>query len=229
MSVAALCSCAVEPDKRKNVIFVVVDTLRADRTSLHGYERETTPRISAWAEGGAVFDRALAASSWTVPSMGMLLTGRYRVGGGKALDGESGLLSSTLAGQGYRTVGIVANPVLNKLQGFIDGYESYDLILGKQDMTDPLHPGSWTAQLVVEKALRWLREERDDRPFMLYLHLMDPHFPYEPDQPEAFDWSASSSAARRQRYDEVLGSKGEPPIKDGEYQNLERLQAAYDA
>lgn len=227
--VATLSACGVDRDDRKNVVFVVVDTMRADRASLYGYERETTPEISAWAEGGAVFERALAASSWTVPSMGMLLTGRYRVGGGKALDDESSLLSSTLASEGYRTIGIVANPILNKLQGFTEGYESYDLILGKQDMSDPLHPGSWTAQLVVEKALRWLRDERDERPFMLYLHLMDPHFPYEPDRPEAFDWSASSSAARRQRYDDVLGSKNEAPISDGEYQNLEQQQAVYDA
>jgi arylsulfatase A-like enzyme len=227
--VAALFSCGGEQAERKNVVLVVVDTMRADRASLYGYDRETTPEISEWAEGGAVFERALAASSWTVPSMGMLLTGRYRVGGGKALDAGNPLLSSTLAGEGYRTVGIVANPVLNKLQGFTDGYESYDLILGKQDMSDPLHPGSWTTQLVVEKALRWLREERDERPFMLYLHLMDPHFPYEPDQPEAFDWGASSTPARRKRYDDALDSKGESPVNDTEYQNLERLQAAYDA
>ena len=228
-SLAAVSSCGSNETPKKNVILIVVDTMRADRASLYGYERETTPRISAWAERGAVFERALAPSSWTVPSMGMLLTGQYRVVDGKALDDEATPLSATLTREGYRTIGIVANPVLNKLQGFTSGYESYDLILGKQDMSDPLHPGSWTTPFVVKKALRWLKEERDERPFMLYLHLMDPHFPYEPDEPDAFDWRGARSKKRRQGYDEALALTNEAPLNDFQYQNLERLQAAYDA
>lgn len=228
-SLVATSSCGGNAAPKKNVILVVVDTMRADRASLYGYERETTPEISAWAERGVVFERALAPSSWTVPSMGMLLTGQYRVVEGKALDDEAMPLSATLTKEGYRTIGIVANPVLNKLQGFTRGYESYDLILGKQDMSDPLHPGSWTTPFVVEKALRWLEDERDERPFMLYLHLMDPHFPYEPDDPDAFDWRAARSEERKRGYDEALALTNEEPLNDNQYQNLERLQAAYDA
>jgi arylsulfatase A-like enzyme len=215
--------------ERKNVILVVVDTMRADRASLYGYERETTPELSKWAKGGAVFERAFSASSWTVPSMAMLLTGRYRVGGGIGVDDTSELLSSALSAEGYRTVAIVANPVLNELQGFVSGYESYDLIDGRQDMSDPLHPGSWTAPFVIEKALTWLRNERDERPFMLYLHLMDPHYPYEPDRLDAFDGQSSRSKKRRKAYDDALDLTNDAHLSEDEYTNLERQQAAYDA
>jgi arylsulfatase A-like enzyme len=221
-------SCGKQDEPPENVVLVVVDTLHAGRTSLYGYERETTPRISEWAQGGAVFERAQAASSWTVPSMAMLLTGRYRVGGGRSLMRDGQTLCKALSAQGYRTVGIVANPVLNDLQGFDAGYESYDLIQGKDDDTDPLHIGSWTTGVVVEKALRWLREERDERPFFLYLHLMDPHFPYEPDDLEAFDWRDGETPLRRNQYDALLRGAARGPITDEELSAVEKFQAAYD-
>lgn len=223
------CGCRDAAPPPPNIVLVVVDTLRADRTTLHGYERETTPQLAAWATGGTVFERAQAASSWTVPSMAMLLTGRYRVGGGRSLGWDGEALGSTLSRAGYRTIGIVANPVLNELQGFTEGYESYDLIQGREDATDPLHIGSWTAQLVVKKALRWLRVERDDEPFLLYLHLMDPHHPYEPDEIDAFDWSDAATPARRALYNERLASAGAAAIQTQELRAVERQQALYDA
>ena len=132
---------------------------------------------------------------------------------GKQLE-DGRTLSATLSGQGYRTVGIVANPVLNAFHGFDEGYESYDLLQSKEDDTDPLHIGSWTTGVVVEKALRWLREERDERPFLLYLHLMDPHFPYEPSDPDAFDWRGSVAAEKRARWDARLAAAGRGPKND---------------
>ena len=122
-----LAGCAGQDPPKKNVVLVVVDTMRADRSSLYGCERNTTPAIDAWAAGGTAFEHANAGSSWTVPSMGMLLTGRYRYGGGKTITSSQRLLSQVLEGVGYRTIGIVANPILNSLQGFDVGYEQYDL------------------------------------------------------------------------------------------------------
>ena len=116
-------ACGGGEAKKKNVVVVVIDTLRADRMSLYGCERNTTPGIDEWSRRGVVFDHANAASSWTVPSMGMLLTGRYRQGSGKTITENQRLLSQVLQAAGYRTIGIVANPVLNSLQGFDVGYE----------------------------------------------------------------------------------------------------------
>jgi arylsulfatase A-like enzyme len=64
---------------------------------------------------------------------------------------------------------------------------------------------------------------------MLYLHLMDPHFPYEPDRLEAFDWRSSRSKERRKAYDDALDLTNDAHLSEDEYANLERQQAAYDA
>ncbi len=66
-----------EPEKPKNVIIVLVDTLRADHMSLYGYHRETTPFIDHLAAGSVVFERARSQSSCTFPSVNSLMTSRY--------------------------------------------------------------------------------------------------------------------------------------------------------
>ena len=60
-----------------NVVFIVVDTLRADRMGLYGYQRPTTPVIDGLAENGIVFDQVISQSSWTKSSMASLWTGTY--------------------------------------------------------------------------------------------------------------------------------------------------------
>src|SRR5215813_5513547 len=60
-----------------NVLLIVLDTLRADHVSSYGYSRTTTPTIDAMARRGVLFENAIAASSWSLPSHASLLTGRY--------------------------------------------------------------------------------------------------------------------------------------------------------
>jgi arylsulfatase A-like enzyme len=221
--------CGGPAPPKKNVVLVVIDTLRADRTSLYGGERSTTPAVDEWAQRGAVFERANSASSWTVPSMGMLLTGRYRLGGGKTLSDSQRLLSQVLQGAGYRTVGIVANPVLNSLQGFDVGYEQYDLTEGDYETALTERRWGWPGSVVVDKGIRWMREFRDERPFMLYLHLMDPHFPYAPVEGVPFMWEEGMSSERRARFEAKLAEGDAGAITENLYKGMERMLAAYDA
>jgi arylsulfatase A-like enzyme len=222
-------SCADAEPPRKNVVLVVIDTLRADRTSLHGCERETTPSIDAWAEGGTVFERASSTSSWTVPSMGMLLTGRYRCGSGKTITDSQLLLSQVLERAGYRTVGVVANPILNSLQGFDAGYERYDLTEGDFESELVKRRWGWPGSIVVDKAIHWMRELRDERPFLLYLHLMDPHFPFAPIAGVPFLWQEDLSQERRAQFEASLAPQHAGAITPKLYKNMERMLAAYDA
>jgi len=224
-----LASCGGQESAKKNVILVVVDTMRADRASLYGGERVTTPEIDGWAERGAVFARANAASSWTVPSMGMLLTGRYRHGGGKTISGSQRLLSQVLQGAGYRTVGIVANPVLNSLQGFDVGYELYELTEGDYETALVDRRWGWPGSVVVDKGIHWMAEFRNEQPFMLYLHLMDPHYPYAPVEGVPFMWQEDMSGERRAAYEARLAPEHAGAIADQQYLAMERALAAYDA
>ena len=68
---------AVKPSHKPppNVLILLWDTARADRMSLYGYDKPTTPKMAEWAERGLVFERAWASGVWTVPSHGSLFTG----------------------------------------------------------------------------------------------------------------------------------------------------------
>ena len=222
-------ACGGAEVKRKNVVVVVIDTLRADRMSLYGCERNTTPAIDEWSRRGVVFDHANAASSWTVPSMGMLLTGRYRQGSGKTITDNQRLLSQVLQAAGYRTIGIVANPVLNSLQGFDVGYEQYQLTKGNYETALTERRWGWPGSVVVEKGIRWMQELRDERPFMLYLHLMDPHYPYAPQGGVPFAWEEDMSSERRAHYEGNLAEADAGAITDTLYSRMEEMLAAYDA
>jgi len=95
-----------------NVIVVVVDTLRADHLSSYGYSRPTSPNLDRIAEQGVLFQNAIAASSWTLPSHASMLTGRYVYEHGAAdvksppestLDARYPTLPESFAQHGYRT------------------------------------------------------------------------------------------------------------------------------
>jgi arylsulfatase A-like enzyme len=104
-----------------NVLLVVLDTVRADRLSLYGYDRETTPNLKRLAERGVRFDHARAAASWTLPSHANIFTARWPseldVERRGWLDGEYPTLAEHLRDSGYATAGFVANP-------FFCGHES---------------------------------------------------------------------------------------------------------
>jgi arylsulfatase A-like enzyme len=114
-----------------NVLLIVLDTVRADRLSLYGYERETTPNLARLAGRGVVFEQARSAAPWTLPSHASLFTGRWphelRVGGDRPLDGTFPTLAQSLAGHGYATAGFVGNTYFcNSWYGLGRGFAHYE-------------------------------------------------------------------------------------------------------
>ena len=65
------------PSGAKNVLLIVLDTVRAESLSLYGYARDTTPNLARWAKKGVRFDRAIATAPWTLPSHGSFFTGQW--------------------------------------------------------------------------------------------------------------------------------------------------------
>jgi arylsulfatase A-like enzyme len=110
------------PGTAPNVILIVIDTLRADHVSAYGYARHTTPNLDRLASEGALFENAISACSWTLPSHASLLTGRYPSDHGMrnaqpmpwlgwretALRGYP-TLGAALERRGYRTAAFSAN------------------------------------------------------------------------------------------------------------------------
>jgi arylsulfatase A-like enzyme len=115
---------ALPPADSPNVLFIVLDTVRADRLSLYGYYRRTTPTLERLAKGGIRFDAARATSPWTLPSHASFFTGRlpHELGAQwlTPMRTHFPMLAQYLGSHGYATAGFVANTV----------YCSYDTDLG---------------------------------------------------------------------------------------------------
>jgi arylsulfatase A-like enzyme len=169
------------------IVLVVIDSLRADHSSLYGYARDTTPYLRALGEHAFVFDRAYATATWTRPSVASLFTSRLPESHG--CEGRLGRLSPALVtlpqllgAQGWDTRAVVADANLAPVWGFDRGWNAYRWVPAR-----PLLPYADAASLqpVIEETLHQLRAP----PFLLYLHYADPHDPYLP-HPE-HDWNPS--------------------------------------
>ena len=167
-----------------NVLFVLIDTLRASRMSVYGYENQTTPYLERFASRGVRFARHLAQSSWTKSSMASLWTGMYppRTGVTRfdhALSDEARMPAEILRDAGYRTIGIYRNGWVSGYFGFEQGFDVY-----VRPNARPLPPSlrrenptvssTGSDMDAVDAALEFLRLHGDE-PWFLYLHLMDLH------------------------------------------------------
>ena len=116
---------------RPDVVLIVLDTLRADRMSCYGYDRETTPYVDAFAEEAALFERAIVPGQWTIPSHASIFTGEYPTTHMTTqiydtLSEDSVTLAELLHRSGYKTVGFCNNPLLGVVENELDrGFEEF--------------------------------------------------------------------------------------------------------
>jgi arylsulfatase A-like enzyme/uncharacterized membrane protein YbhN (UPF0104 family) len=113
-----------------NVLFLVVDTLRADHLPLYGYRAGATPRLDSFAHDAVRFEHAYANASWTRPSFATLLTGRYASSHGvmskaASLPDEATTLPEAFGAAGYATGGIVTNYNVAPFFNFAQGFDEY--------------------------------------------------------------------------------------------------------
>ncbi len=175
-----LASAVPPPRTRPNVLFVLVDTLRADHLPAYGYARDTAPNVQRFlAERGTVVEHAYAQAPWTLPSVTALLTGRQPgevLGGGPGAYGLPAGVESMgehFSRLGYRTAAFYANPTLYAGGGFDRGYETFYCPPPDLAYAMGLH-----AESVTGRAISWLEAHRDES-FFAYVHLIDPHDPYD--------------------------------------------------
>src|SRR5438552_2833761 len=137
----ALASCALglalgcKPEaKRPNVLFISIDTLRADHLGTYGYPRGTSPEIDAFATTACVFDAAQSAASWTLPSLASLMTSLYSTTHGcwklqSRLEPEFTTLAEVLRDAGYDTAMVVPHLFLSAQYGLQQGFTHVDATL----------------------------------------------------------------------------------------------------
>ncbi len=168
-----------------NVLFIVIDTLRADRLHAYGYERETTPNLDALAARGVRFAHVESQSSWTKASMASLWTGMYPTRTGvwrfsHAMPQEAMMPAEIFQEAGFRTAGVWRNGWIANNFGFDQGFDLYirpskHRAVGNVQRNNPsVYRLPGTDADATESAMEFLVESGDDR-FFLYVHYMDVH------------------------------------------------------
>jgi arylsulfatase A-like enzyme/Tfp pilus assembly protein PilF len=173
-------ACGGKSAARPNILLITLDTTRADHLGAYGYARAKTPNLDRLAASGVLFERAITAAPLTLPAHASLLTGRYpfrhgvRNNGSFTLADTTPTLATAFHAAGYRTAAFVSAFVLDRRYGLARGFEVYD---------DRLELERGAAD-TVKAAGDWLvAATSDPRPFFVWVHLYDPHDPYEPPPP----------------------------------------------
>jgi arylsulfatase A-like enzyme len=173
------------PSRKLNVVFVVIDTLRADRLSAYGYERPTSPVLEDLARHGVRFARVEAQSTWTKASMASLWTGLFPTRSGvlrssQALPDEATLPAELFKQAGYATAGIWRNGWVGPDFGFHQGFDTYLRPVAEngpekfQKRTPGAAALAGTDEDITRAAIGFL-ETHGREPFFLYMHYMDVH------------------------------------------------------
>jgi len=188
-----------------NVMVVTFDTIRADHFGAYGNTKVQTPHFDALAADGVLFSSAWSQIPVTGPSHTSIFSGQAPWEHGNLLNGipiddEIPLMAEQLREEfGYNTGAFVSAYVLDGDLGFSRGFEVYDddfgwlqgwadtlpgkLIAGVGRHFNPEHVLERRGERTVEHALSWLKSQDDSRPYFIWVHLFDPHGPYEAPPP----------------------------------------------
>lgn len=208
----------------QNVIFIHIDTIRADHLSLYGYSRDTTPNLDKFGQESLVFEQAIAQASWTLPSYASILTSQYPSAHGLVereeclsslnsspepveierkgcLPSSKLTLAEVLNERGYKTAAFVGDGDLKSKFGFSQGFDTY---------TDNARsPEKSFFSTTVPLAEEWLEQNKKSK-FFLYLQGYDVHTPYHKPEPydHMFDKTYTGVLADHTKF--VLDDHGKP-------------------
>jgi arylsulfatase A-like enzyme/Flp pilus assembly protein TadD len=186
---------AVSPHRASpNVILITIDTVRADHLGCYGATNVQTPTLDALAHDGIVFERAISQVPLTWPSHAAILTGTYPFQNGvqdftgQPLDQRFRSVAQVFKLQGYATGAVVSAFVLDRSWGLARGFDFYDDAFSPEVFQQKdIGLVDRKAGESVTRALRWLNaggmQKTPARPFFFWLHLYDPHSPYDPPEP----------------------------------------------
>ena len=175
--------------KNYNVLFITLDTTRADHLPIYGYDRVKTPSLDRLGSSSFVFDDAISHVPLTLPSHTAMLTGMLPISNGMRdnagffLDQKITTLPEILKSKGYATSAFISAFVLDSRwqlnQGFDLYYDNFNLEEFKQ-----LNPqdAQRKAEETEAEAEHWL-ESNKNHPFFSWVHFYDPHEPYDPPEP----------------------------------------------
>ena len=169
-----------------NVLLITVDTLRADAIGAYGNRRGTTPAIDRLAAAGVRFADAHAHAVTTLPSHASLLSGRYptnhgvRDNSGFRLPATIETLATLLNAHGYRTAAFISAFPLDSRFGLDRGFDVYDDSFVDAQPRPAFLEQERRGTETVALAERWIDSGAREEPYFCWVHVYEPHFPYDP-------------------------------------------------
>jgi arylsulfatase A-like enzyme len=171
-------ACAEHRDDRKNVLLVVVDSVRSDRLSIFGHDRPQ-PGLEALEKSGTSFTRAYSTASWTKPSVASMLTGLHPTSHGATnaaslLEDSLETLPEIFSAGGYTTAAVVSHHLIGEKFHFQQGFDHWD----QENARGHRHISSEEVTLRCAKLLQQAALDEREAPFLLFAHYFDPHYDY---------------------------------------------------
>jgi choline-sulfatase len=217
---SASCSRSGSVFRGAPVVVICVDTLRADRLPAYGYRKVETPALDALARESIVFDNALSHVPLTLPSHVSLFTGLLpfqhgvRDNLGFKLTTAHPTLAAILRKEGYATGAAVSAVVLDHGSGVSQGFDYWEDGIEARDAAQAMgqlqRPGDETARILET----WIDGRSEGRKILAFLHLYEPHTPYDPPEPfrsryrsAPYDGEVAASDAIVGRFVEYLKRK----------------------
>jgi len=180
---ASGCSRRPQPEQKPSILLITIDTLRADRLGAYGDARARTPVLDGLARAGAVFERAYTPVPITLPAHASMMTGLLppahgvRGNGGFALAAGVRTLAEVLQASGRKTAAFIGGFPLVARFGLSRGFDFYDDSMSKAPGVN-FDFAERRAREVVESARAWMSAH--EGPAFVWVHLFDPHAPYDP-------------------------------------------------
>jgi choline-sulfatase len=222
-------TAVAKAEPAKNVIVLLIDTLRADRLRVYTKgSRVQTPVLDAIAAEGAVFVNSQSPENWTKPSVASILTGLYPATHGtkqseSKLPDDAIMVSEVFKKAGMATATILANGYVSDKFGFAQGWDHYTNFIRENKST--------TAEKVFKEAGDWIEKNKDKR-FFVYIQTIDPHVPYDPPDEFLKMYDAAEYTGQvspRKTPDQLEKAKRNPPAVTFNERDRARLEALYDA
>jgi arylsulfatase A-like enzyme len=192
------------------VVLISIDTLRADHLPAYGYKGVETPALDALRRDSILFENAISHVPLTLPSHTTILTGLLPFGSGVrdnvgfTLKPEVETLPGLLRSHGYATGAAVSSVVLARSSGIASSFDFYD------DAMESVAPGESIGEIqrsgfeTERLSEKWLASA-SARPFFFFLHLYEPHTPYEPPEPFKSRYAASPYDGEIATADDIVG------------------------
>ena len=190
-----------------DILFILIDSIKASHLGCYGYERDTTPNIDRFAKAECVrFETVIPGGSWTVPAVMTLFTSlpadeHRRVLPNLPHDREAVTLAEALRAAGYATVGVTANAMTNRRFGYgkgFDVWDDYSATLPPDASLERIASGYAKGMMLTKMGLNRLKRRDPAKPLFLFLFYMDPHWDFYPPPP----------------YDMKFASPGKGPIRN---------------